>query len=71
MGGRDARRLHGGGQRLLVASHLDQHLRLVVPVPDFAGLVARRSLYLYRGLLEGAEFNMRILGKMRRILERA
>ena len=30
--------------------------------------VARRSLYLYRGLLEGAEFNMRILGKMRRIL---
>jgi hypothetical protein len=33
--------------------------------------VARRSLYLYRGLLEGAEFNMRILGKMRRILDRA
>lgn len=30
--------------------------------------VARRSLYLYRGLLEGAEFNMRILLKMRRIL---
>ncbi len=30
--------------------------------------VARRSLYFYRGLLEGAEFNFRVLGKMRKIL---
>ena len=33
-------------------------------------LVAKRSLYLYRGLLDGARFNARILKKMAAILER-
>ncbi len=31
--------------------------------------IARRSLYLYRGLLEGAEFVRRIAGQMKRIIE--
>ena len=30
--------------------------------------IARRSLYLYRGLLEGARFNLSVLSKMGRIL---
>ncbi len=34
-------------------------------------LVAKRSLYLYRGLLDGARFNGRILAKMASILGRA
>ncbi len=30
--------------------------------------IARRSLYLYRGLLEGAKFNLSVLSKMRQII---
>ena len=33
-------------------------------------LVAKRSLYLYHGLLDGARFNGKILGKMAAVLER-
>lgn len=34
-------------------------------------LVAKRSRYLYQGLLDGARFNGKILGKMAAVLERA
>jgi len=36
---------------------------------ETAELTAKRSLYLYRGLLEGALFNKKILGKMKSIME--
>ena len=33
-------------------------------------LTAKRSIYVYRGLLEGAQFNSRVLSRMRKLLER-
>lgn len=38
---------------------------------DENGLVAKKSLYLYQGLMEGALFNRKILEKMRRLTSRS